>query len=141
MGEGGKGLYLVSGCLVGLLCRYDGREKKSEECQRFLEDKQWLPVCPEQLGGLATPRPAAEIRGGDGADVLAGRARVEIVATSMDVSAQFCLGARQVLTIAQGQPVAGVCLKARSPSCGVHEVLGVTAALLRQHGFRLYEFD
>lgn len=133
-------IYLVSGCLVGLSCRYDGKIRPSLACQEFLAEKIWVPFCPEQLGGLTTPRPAAEIRGGTGADVLAARARVEILATGQDVSAQFRQGAREVLVMAQAQCIKGVCLKARSPSCGVGEILGVTAALLQQHGFVLHEF-
>jgi len=137
MGE----IYLVSGCLIGLSCRYDGKVKASSQCHSFLQGRIWLPFCPEQLGGLPTPRPAAEIRGGTGAEVLSGHARVVTVATGEDVSFQFCQGARQSLLLAQAQNIAGVCLKARSPSCGVNEVLGVTAALLAQQGYKLYEFS
>ncbi len=136
-------IYLVSSCLMGLCSRYDGQRKGSQKCQAFLAAKVWIPLCPEQLGGLPTPRPAAEIRGGTGADVLTGQATVETVVAGQDVSEPFRRGAQQVLEIAQSQEqhIAGMCLKARSPSCGVQQILGVTAALLRQHGFTLYEFD
>ena len=134
-------VYLVSACLMGLLTRYDGQPKGSKQCADFLAGKLWLPVCPEQLGGLATPRPAAEIRGGNGDDVLAGRATVETVAAGLDVTGQFIVGARQVLAIAQAQQPCLICLKSRSPSCGAGEIWGVTASLLRQQGFEILEFD
>jgi uncharacterized protein YbbK (DUF523 family) len=134
-----KPLFLVSSCLVGLASRYDGCSKKNGECLKFLEDKIWLPVCPEQLGGLATPRPAAVLVGGDGAAVLNGTAHV-VTRDGIDVSTPFIIGAEQVLTIARQQGICGMCLKARSPSCAVYGQQGVTAALLARHGFSLYEF-
>lgn len=134
-----KTLFLVSSCLVGLATRYDGCSKPNAECLQFLAGKNWLPVCPEQLGGLATPRPAADLVGGDGVAVLAGTARV-VTSGGIDVSAQFVAGARQVLALARQQGACAVCLKARSPSCAVTGSPGVTAALLASHGFRLYEF-
>jgi uncharacterized protein YbbK (DUF523 family) len=132
-------IVLVSACLTGLCTRYDGRGKASTPCLRRLEGTIWLPVCPEQLGGLATPRCAANLIGGDGADVLRGRAAV-ICSDGSDVTRQFISGAEQVVSIARGQPVSSICLKARSPSCGV-SALGVTAALLAENGFPLEEFD
>lgn len=129
-------LYLVSACLVGLCTRYDGETKPDRRCLDLLRDASWVPVCPEQLGGLPTPRSPADIVGGDGSDVLLGRARVLTVDGS-DVSAAFINGAFQVLAIAQSQSFEAVLLKARSPSCGEK---GVTTALLKQHGFLLQEF-
>lgn len=99
----------------------------------------WIPVCPEQLGGLSTPRTAADLRGGDGHEVLAHRASV-IDQDSRDVSAEFILGARQVLAIARAQQIEQALLKARSPSCGLGNPLGVTAALLLAHGIHCHEF-
>lgn len=106
---------------------------------QFLVNKQWIPVCPEQLGGLATPRLPAELRGGNGEDVLQGIAQV-INQDGQDVSAAFKHGAHQVLEILNSQQVIGMCVKARSPSCGLKEVLGVTCALLVQEGVLLKEF-
>ncbi|MBU0681784.1 MAG: DUF523 domain-containing protein [Proteobacteria bacterium] len=134
-----KPRFLVSSCLVGLASRYDGCSKENAECLQFLGDKVWLPVCPEQLGGLATPRPAAVLVGGDGAAVLSGAAHV-VTRDGIDVSTQFIKGAEQVLSIARQQGICGICLKARSPSCAVSGQQGVTAALLVRHGFSLYEF-
>lgn len=97
-----------------------------------------VPVCPEQLGGLTTPREAADIVNGDGVDVLEGRAKV-INRSGDDVTSHFVQGAYQVLKIADIQNISAVCLKSRSPSCGVKR-LGVTGALLKKHGYILHEF-
>lgn len=132
-------IYLVSACLVGLCTRYDGRVKDSSACLARLTQAIWIPVCPEQLGGLPTPREAADITGGDGADVLAGKARV-LTASGIDLTGPFIRGAEEVLKIARAQNIREVLLKARSPSCAVSGRIGVTAALLRAAGLRLTEF-
>ncbi len=131
--------YLVSSCLIGLLCRYDCKIKADSNCIKKLQNSIWIPVCPEQMGGLSTPREAADIIGGNGKDVLAGKARV-ITASGIDRTGEFIRGAHQVLTIARAQRVQGVILKARSPSCSVTGTIGVTAALLKENGFDLLEF-
>ena len=130
---------MVSSCLVGLCTRYNGLLKTSEKCIKQLEGTIWIPFCPEQLGGLPTPREAADIVGGDGHHVLSGQAKV-ITKNGMDVTTQFINGAKQVLTIASRQQIDCIYLKSRSPSCGVYKKPGVTAALLMQNGYRLEEF-
>ncbi|MCK4471604.1 MAG: DUF523 domain-containing protein, partial [Anaerolineae bacterium] len=104
-----------------------------------------LPFCPEVAGGLPTPRPPAEIQGGDGGDVLEGRARVVNI-EGKDVTAEFLAGARKALRVAQRWDIKEAILKARSPSCGVGPIYdgsfsgrlvegdGVTAALLKREG-------
>lgn len=134
-----KAVWLVSSCLVGLKTRYDGTCKPNESCLHFLEDKYWIPVCPEQLGGLPTPRPAASIRGGTGADVFLGMAQV-VVKNGDDVSREFMRGAREILRLSTMLDIAGMCVKARSPSCGLHQILGVTSSLLLENGMFLKEF-
>lgn len=134
-----KELVLVSACLAGLQTRYDDRVAASPACLQRLDQTTWIPVCPEQLGGLATPRCAADIIDGTGTDVLNGRARV-VCKDGRDVTEAFIKGARQVLDIACRQHVTTVILKSRSPSCGVRKQ-GVTAALLEKNGFKLEEFD
>lgn len=134
-----KEMILVSACLVGLQTRYDGRVVDSPGCREELENYTWIPVCPEQLGGLPTPRCPADIAGGNGFDVLEGQARV-ICDDGKDVTAPFVRGAEMVLDIARRQGVEKIFLKARSPSCGVKKT-GVTAALLQRHGIQLVEFD
>ncbi|MDA3972213.1 MAG: DUF523 domain-containing protein [Desulfobulbaceae bacterium] len=132
-------VWLVSSCLIGLKTRYDGKSKPSESCLQFLADKRWIPVCPEQLGGLATPRNPAIIIGGDGMDVINGKASL-LTQTGDDVSEAFLAGAEQVFKICELQEVAGMCVKSRSPSCGLMEILGVTSAYLLQKGIVLKEF-
>ena len=134
-------IYLVSGCLLGLKTRYDGQVFTSKPCKIVIDDGIWLPVCPEQLGGLSTPRTAADLVGGDGADVLAGRARV-ITRDGTDVTDNFIEGARQVQKIVLYQKISGIFLKSGSPSCGLTPRMGVTAALLSQHkSFYFKEFE
>lgn len=130
---------MVSACLVGLCTRYDGRLKPSASCRAYLEDRLWIPFCPEQLGGLPTPRTAADLAGGDGFEVLAGRARV-VDKTGKDVTRQFLRGAEQSLIIARAQEIAEILLKSGSPSCGLGPAPGVTAALLISSGFPVKEF-
>jgi uncharacterized protein YbbK (DUF523 family) len=104
-----------------------------------LKPLHWIPICPEQLGGLPTPREAADIVGGNGIDVLGGKAQV-VTKSGIDLTAKFILGAEQVLRIARSQHIGTAFLKARSPSCAVHGRIGVTAALLQLHGIQLHEF-
>jgi uncharacterized protein YbbK (DUF523 family) len=132
-------VYLVSSCLLGLATRYDGNSKPSAACQQELAGKILIPICPEQLGGLSTPRTPADLTGGQGDDVLVGAARV-VNRDGVDVTEQFLRGARMVLEIAEIQQVSGAYLKSGSPSCGSGEVLGVTAALLKSRGIPVREF-
>ena len=134
-----KDIVLVSACLVGLCTRYDATIKKSSACLNQLQDTSWLPVCPEQLGGLPTPRETAALVGGDGFDVLAGKAKV-ISRSGRDVTQAFISGARQCLAVVLAQNITTAFFKTRSPSCGLSSPTGVTAALLRQHGIRITEF-
>lgn len=133
-------VYLISACLMGLKTRYDGRVIANDACRRTFSGAVCIPVCPEQLGGLPTPRVAADLTGGNGHDVLAGRARV-ITVDGLDVTQNFILGARQVLEIAKLQQITKVFLKARSPSCGLNPRVGVTAALLQAEGFTVVEME
>ena len=124
---------LVSACLIGLCTRYDGQSKGSADCLHQLAAYHWSPVCPEQLGGMPTPRSPCRLVGGDGDAVLDGTARV-IDQQGIDRSIEFLRGAEMVLAIAQLQRVDSCILKSGSPSCGLAPVIGVTAALLRRHG-------
>ncbi len=133
-------VYLASACLLGLKTRYDGKAVPSDACLQAVSGAVCIPVCPEQLGGLPTPRTAADLAGGDGYDVLAGEARV-ITREGRDVTLNFIEGARQVLKIARQQKVTKVFLKAKSPSCGLHPKTGVLAALLQAEGFAVLEIE
>ena len=139
---------LISACLLGVKCRHNGRDSKSEEVMERFEGEELVPVCPEQLGGLSTPRPSAEIVGGDGADVLDGSASV-ITVEGEDKTREFLDGAHQTLEIAKSHNATHAVLKSKSPSCGCGQIYdgsftsklsegdGVTAALLRRHGIHV----
>ncbi|WNG38475.1 DUF523 domain-containing protein [Archangium minus] len=134
---------LVSACLLGEACRYDGKSKGSDKVMRALEGKEVVPVCPETGAGLGIPRPAVELKGGAGAEVLAGRARAAEVESGKDQTEAFRRGAELALAAARRFGVKVALLKERSPSCGtqgthvdgvVVKGQGVTAALLSQSG-------
>lgn len=133
------GPVLVSACLVGLATRYDGQTKLNTLCLQALEGRQWVPVCPEQLGGLPTPREPASLGDKDGAAVLEGSHKV-CTAAGNDVSAPFIRGAHAVLRIAELLHAKEAFLKADSPSCGWGKIEGVTATLLARHGLMIREF-
>lgn len=136
---------LVSACLLGLCTAYDGGSSPHPVLQVLAARGRVVPVCPEVAGGLPVPRPPAEIQGGDGADVLDGRARV-VTNDGQDVTAQYLAGAQVALEAARGFGLRRAVLKSRSPSCGVGQIYdgtfsgrlrpgdGVTAALLKRAG-------
>ncbi|MEA3223696.1 MAG: DUF523 domain-containing protein [Thermodesulfobacteriota bacterium] len=135
---------LVSACLLGIACRYDGKSKYSIT---FTEDMNILPipVCPEQLGGLPTPRAPSDLIGGDGRDVLEGKARL-LNSEGVDVTENFIKGGRQTCNIARILNAKKAILKEDSPSCGVHMVkmsgkwtkgIGVAAAMLSNMGLKI----
>lgn len=138
----------VSACLLGEPCRYNGEGKLDEAVRERAAAEGALPICPEVLGGLPTPRLPSEIIGGDGEDVLNGTARV-VDKEGRDVTAAFIKGAEEALALCQKAGVQEAVLKARSPSCGVGTIydgsftgrrrpgLGVAAALLLRHGIAL----
>ena len=142
------GLLAVSACLIGRSCRYDGAAKPSapviDAVRRWREQGEVALVCPEELGGLGTPRPGATLSGGDGAAALDGAARVRRNHDGGDVTAQFLAGAAEAGRLVEGAEAA--ILKARSPSCGCGQTSidgrpqvgdGVFAALLRRRGVAL----
>lgn len=141
---------LVSRCLLGHRVRYDGGASGPfDQLQQWIVEGRVVPLCPEVAGGLPTPRAAAEIPGGQGAEVLDGSARV-ITTEGDDVSAEFLSGARQALALVQQHGIRIAVLKANSPSCGNLLTYdgtfsgvkvsgeGVTAALLGRHGVRVF---
>ncbi|NUT75276.1 DUF523 domain-containing protein [Pseudomonas sp. C1C7] len=141
---------LVSRCLLGHRVRYDGGASGPfDQLQVWLDEGRVVPLCPEVAGGLPTPRAAAEIPGGQGVEVLEGRAAV-ITTEGEDVSAQFLSGAHQALELVQQHGIRIAILKANSPSCGNRLTYdgtfsgvkvsgeGVTAALLKRHGVLVF---
>ena len=141
---------LVSRCLLGHRVRYDGGASGPfDQLQQWIAEGRVVALCPEVAGGLPTPRAAAEIPGGQGAQVLDGHARV-ITADGEDVSAEFLSGAQQALALVQQHAIRIAVLKANSPSCGNLLTYdgtfsgvkvsgeGVTAALLTRHGVQVF---
>ncbi|WP_373842084.1 DUF523 domain-containing protein [Limosilactobacillus sp.] len=93
-------MILLSACLAGFNVRYDGGNAKNDLAARLVAFGQAVTVCPEVMGGMSTPREPAEIQGGDGTDVIAGRARV-VNRRGIDVTRQYLQGAQLALGIAR----------------------------------------
>jgi uncharacterized protein YbbK (DUF523 family) len=141
-------MIIVSACLCGVNCKYSGGNNLNEEVLRLLARGEAIPVCPEQLGGLPTPRPTMEISGGTGADVLDGEARVTS-SSGADATECFVKGAQEVLKIAEAAGASEAILKSNSPSCGCGRVYdgtfsgrlvegnGVTSELLIRNGIKV----
>ena len=142
---------VVSRCLLGETCRYDARS--SDDLRRTLTKAGFtssdiVSICPDSDGGMTTPRLPSEIQGGDGADVLAGRARV-LMKNGTESTEYFVKGARLALDAAKAANCHLALLKAKSPSCGCGRVYdgtfsgtlrpgdGVTVALFKKHGIRV----
>ncbi|KGK87831.1 hypothetical protein DP73_13790 [Desulfosporosinus sp. HMP52] len=142
-------MILVSACLLGLNTKYNGESNVHALIQRYSTLGRFIPVCPEQLGGLPTPREPVEIINGTGRDVLRGASLIQGESGEM-VTGQFIKGANEVLKITELFKVTAAILKERSPSCGVNYIYdgsfghviipgqGVTAALLQEHNIPLY---
>jgi len=132
---------LISRCLLGDACRYDGKSKPlpAETLQALRAQYELIPVCPEVLGGLPTPRTPSERQG----------SRV-VMKTGADVTAEYRRGAEIALRLAQEHQVCAAVLKERSPSCGKGIIYdgtftgtltngnGVTAEVLMDAGFAVY---
>lgn len=132
---------LVSACLVGIPCRYDGKSALNKKLLKLFKEGKLIPVCPEQLGGLPTPREPAEI--------LNDRV---ITKRGKDVTKNFLAGAKTVLRIAKLLKIKQVFLRGRSPSCGSGWIYdgtfsgklkkgdGITAALLKKNRIRVISY-
>ena len=132
-------IILVSACLLGVPCRYKGDSKPNERVLALCSRHTLVPICPEQLGGLPTPRESAE--------QLSGRV---ITKGGVDVTKEFSLGASNAALIKERTGAEIAILKARSPSCGSGEVYdgtfsgtlipgdGITAALFKQMHMTVY---
>ncbi|MET3507521.1 DUF523 domain-containing protein [Halalkalibacter oceani] len=141
-------MIVVSSCLAGQPVRYNGTDSLHKEIRRLVSEKKALALCPELLGGFDTPRDPAEIVGGDGNDVLAGRAKV-VEKSGRDVTAQYIAGAQRTFRVVKELRAKAVILKESSPSCGSALIYdgqfrdrriagsGVTTALLRRHGIEV----
>ena len=129
---------LVSGCLLGLNCKYDGGNNYKEQIDEFLKDYEVIPICPEIMGGLPTPRVSAE--------------KIEdkvITKDGEDVTKQFRKGAEECLFLAKKYNIKKALLKSKSPSCGFGKIYdgtfthtlidgnGITAELLNENGIEI----
>ena len=146
--DGNNKPILVSACLLGLPTRYDGKAKRSQTVMDFLQRENLLPipVCPEQLAGMTTPREKTFFQSGDGYTVLNGDGQV-VSATGQPMNDVFCRGARLTLQVARLCNCRRALLKESSPSCGVHEIYrgdckvsgsGITTALLIKEGIEVF---
>lgn len=129
---------MISACLLGACCRYDGASKAHPLAEALAQRHTLIPVCPEQLGGLSTPRPPAERRGD------------RVVTRTGDVTEQYRRGAEETLKLYRLLGCEAAVLKERSPSCGHGQIYdgtfsgaltagdGVTAELLAANGVAVY---
>jgi len=140
--------YLVSACLAGENVRYDGKNCLQQKLKDLVKNNQAIMICPEVMGGLATPRLPAEIVGGSAQNVFTNQAKI-LDASGQDVTEEFLKGAYKALEIAKKNHITHVILKENSPSCGSHFIydgtfqgqktkgMGLTASLFQQHGFQV----
>jgi uncharacterized protein YbbK (DUF523 family) len=142
---------LVSACLLGLGCKWNGKIKLDKKVAKLTKGETLIPICPEQLGGLPTPRKPCGIFGGKGEDVLDGKAKVLSARDGEDFTKNFIKGAKESLKIAKIFGIKEAILKQGSPSCGFGRTYqldkklknrkvegnGVTAALFKRHGIKV----
>lgn len=146
-------IYVVSACLLGENCKYSGGNNYNKKVAELCDKNRFIAICPEVMGGLKTPRPPAEISGGDGKAVLEGNAAV-INQAGEDVTESFLIGAMASIeaiidAAEEGEEIVAL-LKAKSPSCGSGSIYsgsfdstlvegdGVTAALFKSKGIKVY---
>ena len=140
---------LVSSCLLGVHCAYDGSGRRFLDVCSLKEQFTLFGVCPETLSGFGSPRDKYEVKGGDGENVLSGDAEV-VSAKGILATKEFIKGAEKVLKLVLTEKIRYAVLKAGSPSCGHGNIYngnfdgtqisgsGVTAALLVRHGVRVF---
>lgn len=139
---------LVSACLAGAKCSYRAKAKTIPAIKKMIEDLDAVAFCPEIAGGLPVPRENCEILGGDGWDVLRGRARV-ISSRGKDVTDHYINGAKKVCKSAKKLGIQEAILKSKSPACGYGLIYdgsfagclrrgdGVLAAMLMENGIKV----
>ena len=114
--------FLISSCLIGLNCKYNGKNNLNPKIRYFFAlRRDYITACPEVMGGLPTPRPPAEIEGGDGEAVLRKKAKV-INAAGRDVTEECVRGAAAVARLAKRYGIRQAIFKSNSPCCGVGEI-------------------
>lgn len=140
-------MIIVSACLAGFNTRYDGTNCRHQEILEMVASGKAIPLCPEQLGGLPTPRPAISFIDGDGNALIKGAIGVRAIgADGVDYSKNLINGAMEILRIARMFNIKKAILKEGSPSCGVFKVwvnsrkvegCGVTTALVKKNGIMI----
>jgi len=139
-----KGIYLISACLLGINCRYNGTSSRIEALESLIDSGRLIPICPEVLGGLDTPREGCEI-------IAQANGSLKILSQrGLDCTSEFKNGAQRVLEMAKVCQIDKVILKANSPSCGsgyiydgtfsgkLTEGYGVTSKLLIENDIKVY---
>lgn len=141
-------MYLISACLCGVNCKYSGKNNLNATCLKLLREGKAMLICPEQLGGLSTPRNPAELNS-SAEDVIDGKGKV-IDNKGNDVTEYFVRGAYEALNIAQETGITKAILKEGSPSCGCNTVYdgtfsgnkiegkGLTAYLFEKEGITVF---
>ena len=136
-------MYIVSSCLAGINCRYDGKNHLNKDILDLVNKGEAIPLCPEILGGLETPRIPCEIIGKD-------EFKKVINKNGLDLTKEFLNGANKVLEVCKTLNVNKVILKSKSPSCGCGEIYdgtfsgnlikgnGLTADLLIKNNIKVY---
>ncbi len=136
-------MIMVSSCLAGIRCRYDGKDNKVDDIVKMVEQGIAIPVCPEVIGGMSIPRKSCEIVNID------GNRRVQ-TEEGEDCTKEFMVGALRVLRIAKILDIEIVIFQQRSPSCGFGEIYdgcfrrklvrgnGITADILSKNGIKIY---
>ena len=142
-------MIVVSACLVGVNCKYNGDNNDNDKVKEYLKDKEYVIICPEQLGGLTTPRKPSEINKIGGKAVLNGNSKV-ISCEGKEVTENFVNGAKDSLKIAKLFNCEQAILKEGSPSCGCNLIydgtftgkkvpgMGVTAALFNENNIEVF---
>ena len=141
-------MYLISACLCGVNCKYNGKNNLNNRCLELLREEKAILVCPEQLGGLSTPREPAELIGNT-REVLEGIDGKIISISGKDVTEEFLKGANETLKIAKAIGAKKAILKEGSPSCGCNFIYdgsfsgnkirgkGLTAYMLEREGIKV----
>jgi uncharacterized protein YbbK (DUF523 family) len=127
-------MYLISSCLCGVNCKYSGGNNFNKRCLDLVKSGKGILVCPEQLGGLSTPRKPSEIIG-KSENILEGIDKI-IDKSNIDVTKEFLKGAQETLKIANLYNIKKAILKEGSPSCGVNYVYdgSFTGKKIKGHG-------
>ena len=137
-------MILISACLAGINCKYSGGNNLNPDLRDLVNSGKAVPVCPEQLGGLITPRTPAEI-------IKDSKENIKVITkTGTDVTKEYILGAERALAIAKALNIKTAVLQSRSPSCGCgyiydgtftkHLIVGngITAELFMKNGIKVF---